>query len=155
MGIGTKSFYIFIPKNEIFLSEPRLIDAFFRTNGFRAYYKNGQYYFTKNNKDYTLEGYDKVFPYPLPVPVVNGKKYHFAIVKKGGEGFFVCLDELEKLGSSHHYVEPLFENGYSLVTSGDKYYFIDENFQPCSEEFDSVKNNSDGYTVKRGDKELN
>ena len=154
MGIGTKSFYIFIPKNEIFLSEPRLIDAFFRTNGFRAYYKNGQYYFTKNNKDYTLEGYDKVFPYPLPVPVVNGKKYHFAIVKKGGEGFFVCLDELEKLGSSHHYVEPLFENGYSLVTSGDKYYFIDENFQPCSEEFDSVKNNSDGYTVKRGDKEF-
>ena len=154
VGIGTKSFYIFIPKNEIFLSEPRLIDAFFRTNGFRAYYKNGQYYFTKNNKDYTLEGYDKVFPYPLPVPVVNGKKYHFAIVKKGGEGFFVCLDELEKLGSSHHYVEPLFENGYSLVTSGDKYYFIDENFQPCSEEFDSVKNNSDGYTVKRGDKEF-
>ena len=154
VGIGTKSFYIFIPKNEIFLSEPRLIDAFFSTNGFRAYYKNGQYYFTKNNKDYTLEGYDKVFPYPLPVPVVNGKKYHFAIVKKGGEGFFVCLDELEKLGSSHHYVEPLFENGYSLVTSGDKYYFIDENFQPCSEEFDSVKNNSDGYTVKRGDKEF-
>ena len=154
VGIGTKSFYIFIPKNEIFLSEPRLIDAFFRTNGFRAYYKNGQYYFTKNNKDYTLEGYDKVFPYPLPVPVVNGKKYHFAIVKKGGKGFFVCLDELEKLGSSHHYAEPLFENGYSLVTSGDKYYFIDENFQPCSEEFDSVKNNGDGYTVKRGDKEF-
>ncbi len=153
VGIGPKSFYIFIPKNEIFLSEPRLIDAFFRTNGFRAYYKNGQYYFTKNNKDYTLEGYDDVISYPLP-QVVNGKKYHFAIVKKGGKGFFVCLDELEKLGSSHHYAEPSFENGHSLVISGNKYYFIDENFQPCSEEFDSVKDNRDGYTVKRGDKEF-
>ena len=58
--------------------------------------KDGLYYLKDKNGN-LWGGYDYIGPIRKTskgdkgVTVGIGTKYHFAIVKKGGEGFFVCL----------------------------------------------------------------
>ena len=107
--------------------------------------KNRKYYFKGSDGKIYGEGYYEAYAF----------REGFAKVKKFfyKSSFYVSREEFEKTGTSHHYVDNEYSNGFARVKKDGKWYYVDKNFELHGEGYDEAWSFSEGFAkVRKGDK---